>query len=86
LNIVDLGNSIDYKNDGAKLPARRGFSAYALESDVHKSSIGNLQFSIFAAGGFGLRRNFRDNILNDCIRLQVIWLGGISGDMISKKF
>ena len=32
------------KKDGAKPPARRGCSAYASESDIHKSSIFNLQF------------------------------------------
>ncbi len=32
--------------DGAKPPARRGCSAYASESDIHKYSIYNLQYSI----------------------------------------
>ena len=31
----------DPKNELAKPPARRGFSAYASESDIHKSSIFN---------------------------------------------
>ncbi|MGD2015751.1 MAG: hypothetical protein PVG84_18515, partial [Desulfobacterales bacterium] len=32
----------DHKKGGAKPPARRGCSAYALESEIHRSSLFNL--------------------------------------------
>jgi len=48
-----LRNSIDYKENGAKPPARRGYSAYASESDIHKYSICNLQYSISVWGCHG---------------------------------
>jgi hypothetical protein len=45
-----LGRTIDFKKGGAKPPARRGCSAYASESDIHKYSIVNLQFRLVRVG------------------------------------
>jgi hypothetical protein len=48
LKIEYLRNSIDIKKGAAKPPARSGLNACASESDIHKSSIFSLQFSILA--------------------------------------
>ncbi len=42
-NFVYSSEKIEIKDDGAEPSAHRGYSAYASESDIHKSSIFNIQ-------------------------------------------